>query len=214
MKSRPPNQKLTTTSYALLGFLSLKRWTTYELAGQMGRGLGKFWPRARSILYTEPKKLIGLGLAEAKREVVGRRARTIYSITPGGRTELTAWLALPGAGPVLEWEQLVKVFFAESGSKADLLETLAGIRAWSAERLAKQHETATSYLEGGGPFQDRAAITALTGGFLAEFEALVGDWAARAEKVVGKWPEDISSAEVDVRIIERVIEMTGPGRHR
>ena len=46
---------LTTTSYAILGLLSLRPWTTYELAQQMQRALGQFWPRAESKLYEEPK---------------------------------------------------------------------------------------------------------------------------------------------------------------
>ena len=39
-----PSKHLTTTSYAILGLLSLRPWTTYELAEQMQRALGQFWP--------------------------------------------------------------------------------------------------------------------------------------------------------------------------
>ena len=42
---------LTSTSYAILGLLAVKPWTTYELAQQMDRALGRFWPRAESRLY-------------------------------------------------------------------------------------------------------------------------------------------------------------------
>src|SRR5580765_4188575 len=49
--------ELTTTSYAILGLLTLKPWSTYELAKQIQRD--RFvWPRAESNLYAEPKKLI------------------------------------------------------------------------------------------------------------------------------------------------------------
>ena len=41
---------LTTTSYALLGLLSVKPWSTYELTQQMDRSLGRFWPRSTSKL--------------------------------------------------------------------------------------------------------------------------------------------------------------------
>jgi len=208
MKSRIERQALTTTSFALLGLLSIKPWTTYELAGQMDKGLGKFWPRARSMLFKEPQKLVALGLAEASSEHVGRRARTVYTITPAGRLRLTAWLSTPGDGPVLEWEQLVKVFFAESGSKEDLLATLAAVRSWSDERLRYQRAKAQTYLDGVGTFPERAAITSLTGSFLAEFEALVGSWATRAQAIVETWPADIHDAQPDRRIIERVAKGT------
>lgn len=54
---------LNSTSYAILGLLALKPWTTYELAQQMDRALGQFWPRAESRIYEEPKKLVACGLA-------------------------------------------------------------------------------------------------------------------------------------------------------
>ena len=67
---------LTPTSYSILGLLALKPWTTYELAQQMERALGQFWPRAESRLYEEPKKLVAHGLARASSEMVGKRPRT------------------------------------------------------------------------------------------------------------------------------------------
>jgi PadR family transcriptional regulator AphA len=44
----------TTTSYAVLGLLSVRSWTTYELAKQVQRSLNWFWPRAERKLYDEP----------------------------------------------------------------------------------------------------------------------------------------------------------------
>src|SRR3954470_20471000 len=100
----PMASELTTTSYAILGLLAIKPWTTYELAQQMGRALGQFWPRAESKLYEEPKKLVAHGLARASKETVGKRARTVYTITPKGRKALAAWVPKPGAGPSVEFE--------------------------------------------------------------------------------------------------------------
>ena len=113
---------LTTTSFAVLGLLAVRPWSTYELTRQMDRSLGRIWPRAQSKLYEEPKKLVELGLAAAGTEPVGRRPRTVYAITPAGRRALAGWLAEPGAGPVIEFEQLLKVCFADSrqpGRRAD-----------------------------------------------------------------------------------------------
>src|SRR5436309_13332803 len=112
--STPP---LTTTSYAVLGLLSIKPWSSYELTQQMDRSLGRFWPRAVSKLYEEPKKLVSHGLARASTQRNGQRTRTVYTITLKGRRALAAWLQQPGDGPVLEFEQLLKVFFAENGTK-------------------------------------------------------------------------------------------------
>src|SRR5215472_10336383 len=100
--STPP---LTTTSYAVLGLLAIKPWSSYELTQQMDRSLGRVWPRAVSKLYEEPKKLAAHGLAHSTAERNGRRTRTVYAITADGRAALADWLADPGEGPALESEQ-------------------------------------------------------------------------------------------------------------
>src|SRR5215210_198475 len=130
----PPNGALTATSYAILGLLAIRPWTTYELAKQMDRTLNRFWPRARSKLYEEPKKLVTQGLATAAPGLYGRRPRTVYSITPRGRQALAEWLATDSPSPVFESEHLLKIFYAESGSTENVLATLANLRAWIHER--------------------------------------------------------------------------------
>src|SRR3954468_24792981 len=117
----------TTTSQALLGLLSLRSWTTYELAKQVQRSVGWFWPRAERKLYDIPKQLAADGFATAKREMTGARPRTVYSITARGRRELTRWLDEPSSPPSLEFEGLMKVFFADGGTLGQLRQTLTSI---------------------------------------------------------------------------------------
>ncbi|OBJ31477.1 PadR family transcriptional regulator [Mycobacterium colombiense] len=187
--------KLSTTSYAMLGMLALRPWTTYELAKQVGRGLGQFWPRARSNLFGEPKKLVAGGLATATEDRVGRRPRTVYTITPDGHQALERWLATPGEGPVLEFEEMLKVFFADHGTKADAVAAIQRIKRWAAERNSENIGIARSYVEGTAPFPERAAVLALTGRFLTNFADMVGEWADWAGTVVADWPEDVRCAE-------------------
>src|SRR3954465_3903902 len=108
-----------TTAYAILGLLALQPWSTYELAQQVRRSLNWFWPRAERKLYDEPKRLVDQGLATAVQEPTGKRPRTVYEITAEGRDALRAWLAQPPEPPSLEFEGMVKVFFADSGSLDD-----------------------------------------------------------------------------------------------
>ncbi len=144
------SSKLTTTSFAMLGMLAIRPWSTYELAKHVDRSLRPLWPRARSNLFNEPKKLAAHGLAVATEETVGRRPRTVYAITPAGRKALEDWLGTPGEGPVLEFEQLLKVFFADQGTKADALKAVASIKDWARERDALNAAVARSYLDGTG----------------------------------------------------------------
>ena len=110
------------------------------------------WPRAQSKLYEEPKKLVAHGFARATDDSVGRRRRTRYTITAKGRRALAAWLQEPGEGPILEFEQLLKISFADSGSKADIVTNLEATRAWVLEQNEENLATARAYLEGRSAF--------------------------------------------------------------
>src|SRR3954468_1024296 len=104
----PPTPPPTTTSHAILGLLALRPWTTYELAKQMQRSLGWFWPRAERKLYDEPKRLVAAGLATSGREMSGARPRTVYTVSTNGRRALRKWLGEPPGPPSLEFEGMVK----------------------------------------------------------------------------------------------------------
>ncbi len=200
--SRPA---LTTTSYAVLGLLAVKPWSTYELTHQMDRSLGRIWPRARSKLYEEPKKLVAHGLACISEEQVGRRSRTVYTITANGRSALAAWLREPGAGPVLEFEQLLKIFFAENGTRADAVATLAATREWARARSAESLAVGREYLQGQGPFPRRMAQLDLTARFLTDFYAMVGAWADWAIGMVETWPDDPRQAKSDLAVVTETV---------
>jgi DNA-binding PadR family transcriptional regulator len=180
-----------------LSLLAVRSWSTYELTQQMDRSLGRIWPRAQSKLYEEPKKLVGHGLARARTESVGQRQRTVYSITAEGRRALAAWLQEPSAGPVLESEQLLKIFFAEHGTRGDALATLSEVRAWAEERNEGNLAVAEAYLAGEAPFQSRIAQTMLVGRFLTDFYRLVADWSDWASAQVEDWPDRPEAAVPD-----------------
>jgi PadR family transcriptional regulator AphA len=200
---------LRPTSYAILGLLAIRPWSTYELTQQMHRSLRRFWPRAQSKLYEEPKRLAELGLATATLELVGRRRRTRYAATPEGRRELARWLGESAAPPVLESEQLLKVFFAEHGTKVDLLTTLEGARSWAEASLNQDAQIAASYVTGSGPFPARTAQLALVGRYLSDFADMTRRWAQWATEEVAAWPEDIAAAPPSVDTL-RVLAGRGP----
>ena len=189
---------MTTTSYAILGLLAVKPWTTHELVQQVDRSLRRLWPRAQSKLYEEPKKLVADGYAKATDDSVGRRRRTRYTITAKGRRGLAAWLSQPGDGPALEFEQLVKIHFADSGSKADVLANLDAARAWVLRENQENVAVARAYLAGEGAFPQRAALNQLGGRFLTEFYVTVARWVDWASALVVSWPDDVTEAPFDM----------------
>lgn len=204
--------RLTTTSYALLGLVAIKPWTTYELTQQMQRSLRRFWPRAESKLYEEPRKLAARGLVTAQAQQIGKRRRTEFTVTADGRRELARWLSEPPAGPLLESEQLLKVFFAEHGTKQDLLATLAASRAWAEQHLAEDARIAQSYLDGDGRFPERTAQLALVGRYLSDFADMTARWAHWATGVVEHWPEEPGAAEPNWDSLQTVAARDDTGR--
>ena len=177
-----PVKKLGTTSYAVLGLLALRDWTTYELAQQMERGIGRMWAASPSMVYEEPKHLVAHGYAEVRESPVGRRPRSSYSITPLGRQALAAWLADPPAPPALQFEGILKVLFADQGDASTNLDVLEAIEQQAAESRAVAVERGRGYRDGeyivGVDLEGRAVVVAQTLAFLAEFHALVERWAA------------------------------------
>jgi DNA-binding PadR family transcriptional regulator len=180
----------------------------------MDRSLGRIWPRAVSKLYEEPKKLVEQGWARASVEQNGQRTRTVYTITAKGRRAMAVWLQNPGDGPVVEYEQLLKVFFAESGTKADTLNTLRAAGEWARSRCLESLVVGEKYLEGDGPFPERLPELQLTSRFITDFYLLVLDWARWAASVVEQWPDDPRQARHDATAIATTVERARRGARR
>ena len=185
----------------------LKPWTTHELVQQVDGSLRRMWPRAQSKLYEEPKKLVAHGLARATDDSVGKRRRTRYTITARGRRALAAWLQEPGGGPILEFEQLLKISFADKGSKADITTNLAATRAWVLDQNEEHLATARAYLEGRGAYPERAALNQLAGRFLTDFYVMVAHWVDWASQLIETWPDDVRDAPYDVAAAEESVRL-------
>ena len=186
-------RELTTTSYAILGLLAVRPWSTYELAKQMRRNLHYFWPRAESNLYAEPKRLVEAGFAKARSEPVGQRPRTVYSITPKGRRALGRWLGEPASDSRLESETLVKLAFADNGSKQDLLHTLQRYREVAETRRQELRAIFHEYLRGDDPFPARVHINVVAYRLLWDTTEAEASWAAWAIDQVERWSDDLNT---------------------
>src|SRR5579862_7867653 len=179
---------LSTTSFAVLGLLALQPWSTYDLAQQMKRGLHYFWPSAESGVYQEPKKLAALGLARAESGYVGRRPRTIYTITAAGREVLREWLSQSPAPARLAHEALVKVWIGEQGTRDQLLEAIRSIRRDAEGVLSHTARIASEYMGQSPPFPERLHVNTLVLKFVADCAETAERWCDWAEKEVARWP--------------------------
>ena len=179
--------ELTTTSFAILSLLAVRSWTTYELAQQMDRSVSSMWPRAASVVYEEPKRLVKRGLATSDRRFTGKRASTVYSITPEGRRVLADWLGVPGASPNVEHEALLKVAFADQGSLESLRTNLEAIREQATADVLLAEERMREYADTGGPFPERLPVIALAMRYFDERNRALLRWAEWAEQAIAGW---------------------------
>lgn len=186
---------LPTSAYALLGLLALRPWTTYELAQQVQRSLRMMWPVAERQLYEQPKLLVQHGLASVRKQAPGSRPRTVYEITPAGRIALRDWLANTEGSFHVRSEMLLRVFFAEQGSKNSMLAQIDALRsgidhAWERQCGLYQADRDAGLV--GGPFPERRHINAINMAFMFELGEAVRRWAAWVAETTAGWPEDLA----------------------
>jgi len=185
----PSAPQLPIRSYAILGLLAIRDWTTYELARQMERGVGDIWSAARSMVYSEPKRLAELGLAYARAETTGARKRTRYGITPEGLAVLRRWLAEPGAPPAMQFEGLLKILLADTSQQDAVHASLTAAIKWADDLQDVGRVVAAEYAAGQGAFQPRAHLVALSFTFLWDYAEFVRRWATWAREQADSWSE-------------------------
>ncbi len=202
-------KKLSTTSYAILGLLAVRPWTTYELAQQLRRNLHYFWPRAESGVYEEPKNLVRHGLAAARREIVGRRPRTVYTITDAGRSALADWLEGDSEPGALFSEALVRLWFADHGTDAALRKAIAALRKQAQAILAHGRAIAQEYVTGSSPpFPERLPMNALVFRFVWDYAESIARWADWAESCLQQWQEN-SEGKAALDVFRHVTRWSG-----
>ena len=204
-----PERELSTTGFLTLGLLAARDWSAYQLAEQLGRGVSELWPSADRGRYAVLNRLSEAGFVETRQEHTGKRARTIYSITAGGREALAAWLSTPVRPPTLEFEGMVRVLLSDQGSLDDLRATLARTREQALAHREMFARYAAFISATGGTFPERRHLFALANTFMiGHYEHIVA-WADWAEQQIADWPDTVTPASTNG---EQVRDMLAPGR--
>jgi DNA-binding PadR family transcriptional regulator len=202
-------QGLTTTSYAVLAQLALRPWSTYELARQRVRYFRYVWPRAESAIYREVKRLDAMGLVNAKREYVGKRPRTVYSITDAGRQVLREWLDTPVSPFAMDFEAMIRLFIAPLGTKEQLVATLQQVHDDAQEMLAFSGAVKQEFLDGKAALQDQVYIRAHAVDFFISLLNTVDGWAERTLTEIEGW-KDLSPDGKNDRGLEIMAQIPVP----
>lgn len=123
--------------HALLGFLNYKTMTGYELKRFFDQSVHHFWNANLSQIYPALNQMLDEGLLEAEVEYQESRPnRKIYRITGAGRQELQRWLREPLDLPPTRMAFLIKIFFAGSLEKEEILDQLRQRLKLHRDRLA------------------------------------------------------------------------------
>jgi DNA-binding PadR family transcriptional regulator len=106
----------TTTVESLLGVLSLKPMSGYEIRQMMEQSTANFWSESFGQIYPALKSMLADDLVEIVAEAKitqNAKGRKVYRITQAGRDRLRAWLEVPARPQVNRDELLLKVFFGD-----------------------------------------------------------------------------------------------------
>lgn len=129
-----PNQSM----FAMLGLLSIRPMTGYELRKLSEESIQHFWRESFGQIYPSLRALEAQGMVtrtEEMGEVRGRPARQVYALTDGGREALRAWVAVPARPEVPRNELLLKLFFGRQAPAEANLRQIAERRTMYIEEL-------------------------------------------------------------------------------
>ena len=177
----------TTLSYAVLGLLSIRPMSAYDIVQGYNRSLGMILSRSEASIYDEPKKLARDGLVTSHDEQRGRRSVAIYEITDDGKRALATWRDTEPAFPAIDAEPALRVIFADLDDTDDLRNAVHSFRRQAVERAAFQRSMAEEYLARSGPFQERQPVVALGGAFVAKLFAAYIEWCDDALAALDVW---------------------------
>lgn len=121
---KPQDTQLSTSEYALLGFLLDGPCHGYELHKKLteANGLGMVWDVKISNMYAQLEKLACRGLINGRvQENEQRPTRTEYALTTEGVNEVNHWLHKPVDHPRdFRHDFLIRVFFISTYQPGEL----------------------------------------------------------------------------------------------
>ena len=115
-------KKESTTQYAILGALSVRPMSGYDVKKWITETTSTFWSESLGQIYPTLSKLLeNKSVKVESDDGVGNRPKKMYKITDKGQLILESWLKLPPKPLVERNEFILKMFYGKSLSKEDYL---------------------------------------------------------------------------------------------
>ena len=176
---------LSDVEVALLGLLSVRPMTGYEIRRHFDRALAPWWDTPRTQIYPKLRELETRQLIEHEYVVQESKPnKRIYSPTPAGRDRLRSWLLGSIQWPALRHQMMMRLFLGHLLPTDELRESLAHYRdqtaAWARGLRDIDSKFARSLT---GPYRDTVFFELLALHnliALAELEVASADRAVKA----------------------------------
>lgn len=119
---------MNQTQYAILGMLSLKPMSAYDMRKFSKQSIGFFWNESYGNLHKNIQTLNEEGYIQIESQLHDQRKTIVYEITKLGLTTLNDWLTVKPKDTVFKSEMLFKIFFASKQTHQELLKHLEAQR--------------------------------------------------------------------------------------
>jgi PadR family transcriptional regulator AphA len=129
--------KINKTKYAILGVLSIKPGSGYDIKKFCDQSIAHFWNENFGHIYPVLKQMEEEGLiTKEAQQTKGKPPRNVYQITPEGKAELHNWLLLPVESQPVRSEFLLKLALGENVPKENIVANIEKAK----ERITTQLE--------------------------------------------------------------------------
>ena len=146
--------KLSVSSYAVLGLLTFGEMSGYDVMKLAQRSVGHFWTPAKSHVYAELRRLAEHGLVSERHvEQTERPDKRVYRTTPEGDRALRRWLEEAEVVPdQVKSVFTLRVFFGSLIPTESLIAQIEEMRRQSEATLMELRETERRIKDDGALF--------------------------------------------------------------
>ena len=144
---------LPATSFAVLGLISFRPMSGYDLKQFADKSIGHFyWSPAKSQIYAELRRLKLAGLVtEEHVEQEARPDKRVYAITADGRSRLADWVNSSAfEQDVFKSTLMLRVFLGRSANPGALIKLLQQNLDFESDRLAELRGMEQQCVDAGG----------------------------------------------------------------
>ncbi len=140
--------RISRTHYAVLGYLSRKPMTAYQIKTTLEEGSTRhFWRESFGQLYPALKRMEEEGLVRGHDDpTAGGRPRRVYEITDAGMGAFVEWLGETAAPEPVRQELLLKLYFGRSCGPEVCREQVRQLRSES-DSMLESFEAIAEMLE-------------------------------------------------------------------